>query len=248
MNGIDLAYSSFVTCNGNMIHNNTDMGIYVGINSEYNLFYENSFISNSINAMDNGSNNNWDNSIIGNYWDDYSGVDADDDGIGDIPYNITGTANSQDNFPIWEDGIDLIFLYVEILDQVFSKESFNITFHIYNGINESIDFAVIKTWWNGVDVSADVQNLGGGFYFIALDPITIDPGEEPILLNMIISTAGYEDKYFETYNAVDPASLLKGGGGPLDNFLLTLIIVLSAIIGGTIIGFVSLYWFRRRKK
>jgi parallel beta-helix repeat protein len=344
--GIELS----TNCNNNtivenVIHDNYEYGMTIDSSCSSNLIYLNEF-KNQYNAKDDG-NNQWDNGAIGNYWDDYEGVDANDDGIGDTPYNITGTANSQDNFPIWEDGIDLIFLFVEILDQVFSTESFNITFYIYNGINEGINFAVIQIWWNevevssdiqnlggglyfialdpitvapgedpillnmsifatgypdkyfetyinveapeivkylqveitdhsystehfnltfhvfdesgqgidyssfqiwwnGVDVSADVQNLGNGFYFISLDPITVSPGEDPILLNMIISAAGYEDKYFETYIAVDPASLQKGKAA--EEFPLTLIIVLSAIIGGTIIGVVSLYWFRRRKK
>jgi hypothetical protein len=48
--------------------------------------------------------NVWDNGTVGNYWDDYSGADDDDDGIGDTPYtNISGDAGTQDNFPIWWD-------------------------------------------------------------------------------------------------------------------------------------------------
>ena len=35
----------------------------------------------------------------GNYWDDYSGVDENDDGIGDTPYNISGASN-QDCYPL----------------------------------------------------------------------------------------------------------------------------------------------------
>ena len=40
----------------------------------------------------------WDNSTIGNYWDDYSGLDDNDDGIGDTPYVID--ENNQDNYPL----------------------------------------------------------------------------------------------------------------------------------------------------
>jgi len=40
----------------------------------------------------------WDNSSIGNYWDDYSGLDENGDGIGDTPYIID--ENNQDNCPL----------------------------------------------------------------------------------------------------------------------------------------------------
>jgi hypothetical protein len=40
----------------------------------------------------------WDNGTIGNYWDDYSGLDENDDGIGDTPYIID--ENNKDNNPL----------------------------------------------------------------------------------------------------------------------------------------------------
>jgi nitrous oxidase accessory protein len=40
----------------------------------------------------------WDNSTIGNYWDDYSGFDENGDAIGDTPYIIN--ENNQDNHPL----------------------------------------------------------------------------------------------------------------------------------------------------
>jgi len=40
----------------------------------------------------------WDNSTIGNYWDDYSGLDEKNDGIGDTPYIID--ENNKDNYPL----------------------------------------------------------------------------------------------------------------------------------------------------
>jgi nitrous oxidase accessory protein NosD len=39
----------------------------------------------------------WDNGALGNYWDDYDGVDENGDEIGDTPYIID--ENNQDNYP-----------------------------------------------------------------------------------------------------------------------------------------------------
>ena len=97
-------YSNYNNITENIVFNNTVYGIY--LESSYNIIYLNNFTGNDVNAMDNGTNNQWDNRTIGNYWDDYDGVDANDDGFGDTPYNISGTAGSKDYFPIWDDSDD----------------------------------------------------------------------------------------------------------------------------------------------
>ena len=65
-------------------------------NSNYNKIYLNNFWKNDISAIDEG-NNSWDNGAQGNYWDKYLGVDSDNDGIGDTPYEISSI--SQDRYP-----------------------------------------------------------------------------------------------------------------------------------------------------
>jgi len=85
----------------NSIIDNRLNGINLDSSSVNNMFFMNYFIDNSHHAIDNGTNNLWDNGSIGNYWDDYIGIDADYDNIGDTPYNISGLDSSIDNLPIY---------------------------------------------------------------------------------------------------------------------------------------------------
>ena len=95
-------------------------------------------------------------------------------------------------------------LFIEIKNQTFSMEEFNITFYLYNRENQGIADADIQMWWHGVNVSSNVVELENGLYNIMLTPLFTELGEEPILLNMSIKAIGYPDKYYETFFAVEP--------------------------------------------
>lgn len=95
---------------GNNIISNK-MGIFSHTWSKGNCFYNNNLIDNSINAWERCNDlenpNVWYNSKSGkgNYWDDYTGYDANGDGIGDISYDIPATPTSsyfQDLYPLME--------------------------------------------------------------------------------------------------------------------------------------------------
>ena len=89
----------------NLIYKNNISYNDVGINLTYfsydNIIYLNNMINNFKNAYDEGINTSWDNKNQGNYWHDYNGIDTNNDGIGEIPYYISG-GNNKDNFPLIE--------------------------------------------------------------------------------------------------------------------------------------------------
>ena len=100
----------------NTINENTFARNHIGVNLQnetLNTFYHNDFfqsIFRQVNPVENSASffvivkpNTWDNSSLGglvggNFWDDYSGVDANGDGIGDTPY-VIGREN-QDSRPL----------------------------------------------------------------------------------------------------------------------------------------------------
>lgn len=90
---------------GNSIENNDYIGLLLdgplGIPTNC-IIYHNNFIGNDYNVEISNciySQNTWDNGYPsgGNYWDDYTGKDNDDDGIGDTSYNIC--INNKDRYP-----------------------------------------------------------------------------------------------------------------------------------------------------
>ena len=96
-NGISL-YSS----GNNLILDNTiSSNNYNGISLYYssnNVIFHSNFVNNTELTYIYKSINVWDDGVEGNYWSDYTGVDSNHDGIGDIPYIID--ENNQDTHPL----------------------------------------------------------------------------------------------------------------------------------------------------
>jgi parallel beta-helix repeat protein len=109
-NDVTLIRSSNNTISGNDVNNNY-YGIYLA-DSSNNTIYLNNFMDNTFNAESYATyvwnspseltytyNGNTYTNYLGNYWDDYIGSDANNDGIGDTPYPIN---SDDDNYPLVE--------------------------------------------------------------------------------------------------------------------------------------------------
>lgn len=80
--------------------NDSHQGVHNYFLSGSNTFYHNNFFNHDEFHAYSTYTNQWDNESqsSGNYWDDYNGTDANNDGIGDTPYNIS--ENNTDHYPL----------------------------------------------------------------------------------------------------------------------------------------------------
>ncbi|NHJ41469.1 MAG: hypothetical protein FK731_15675 [Asgard group archaeon] len=95
--GLELDRSSYCLIHYNSFLENIEYGITIDKYSDFNIIHHNSFIDNnqggSSQAEDDGTNNIWYNDALseGNYWSDWIGVGV---------YEIDGTVNSHDPYPL----------------------------------------------------------------------------------------------------------------------------------------------------
>ncbi len=135
--GIRVAFASHNNITGNFMKDN-NLGIEM-YNAENNSIYLNIF-NNPTNAIG-FENNKWDNGSVGNYWRDYMGKDINDDGIGDIPYNISMSAGSQDNYPIWWDG-PVISINEPYQYEIFTSNAPNFNISINEGVPDTLWYTI----------------------------------------------------------------------------------------------------------
>jgi nitrous oxidase accessory protein NosD len=110
-NGLSLFSAYYNQFYANNITGCTKNGVYFSI-SDYNSFFHNNFVNNVKQVQENhqlywwgiqndtyySENNKWDNGKEGNFWSDYTGVDANGDGIGETLYTVY--ENYVDHYPL----------------------------------------------------------------------------------------------------------------------------------------------------
>jgi len=108
---------------GNIIKNN-NFGIKFDSSCSNNTVYNNLFLKNGKHAFDDGDDNNWNSTTIGNLWDNWTGPDDNPiDGIVDIAYNISGSAGSKDYLPIADDNPPVVIINSPDDDDLFGTNA-----------------------------------------------------------------------------------------------------------------------------
>ncbi|MFX0077313.1 MAG: nitrous oxide reductase family maturation protein NosD, partial [Candidatus Hermodarchaeota archaeon] len=135
----------------NIIKDNIGIGVeLLEPLNDNNMFYRNSFISNGVHAYDNGMATFWNNTMIGNYWDNYTGLDLDNDHIGDTPFNIHGASNANDSLPMVNNGTPSITINTPTSNEYGdTAPEFNIFVD---------DPFIYSMWYN-------INNSGKNYYF-----------------------------------------------------------------------------------
>ncbi|TFG21583.1 MAG: hypothetical protein EU529_13215, partial [Promethearchaeota archaeon] len=161
--GIYIMRSTSNTIVNNSIEDNS-YGIFIDDQSQDSMIYLNYFIGNSIHAIDDGFNNKWDNGTIGNFWDNFTGKDIDDDGIGDSIYLIPGLASNSDTKPIWWDAPHVNFSF-PLNFTLFGKNApfYNIT--IEEGRGHTFWYEFIETGYKSYTAMSGIANENVSGFF-----------------------------------------------------------------------------------
>ncbi|MFX1420623.1 MAG: nitrous oxide reductase family maturation protein NosD [Promethearchaeota archaeon] len=225
------SYSIYNEFTENILFKN-NCGIYIDSDSNNNTSFKNFFVKNQKHAIDDGVDNNWNNTVIGNYWDNYTGTDPDEDGIGNIPYPyISGSAGSIDYLPIVDDGDPRITINLPTGSSSFGS--------IAPSFNVEINDKYLHEMWYTLDGGLNNYTFreNGTINQIAWD--LVPEG------NVIIRFYARDMARNQAYEEVSVIKSVSAGG--LDPGVIAVIVVISVLGGITIIGAILIILVKRGK-
>ena len=208
--GIGLGWDSTnCTVFGNTVYKNQQWGIWVDSNAENNMIYHNNIIGNGKQATSRLFNH-WNNSVEGNYWSNYTGVDLNQDGIGDTPHVID--ANNTDYHPLMG-RFSSFTAFNGYKVNIISNSTINEFKFLKSASKNTIEFKVSNTTMTQkigfcrVSLLHELMKLDS--YNVTVDDVT------PPFKNYTLYDDGYSRWIYFAYNQSTNTVIIEGTG-PLD--------------------------------
>ncbi|MFW9915488.1 MAG: nitrous oxide reductase family maturation protein NosD [Candidatus Thorarchaeota archaeon] len=185
------------------------------------------------NAWDANGHNQWDNGTHGNWWDDYFGPDWNQDGVGDLPYDIPGsTTGVQDRFPLFNvtdsasPTIDHLrdFTYeVGTLNHSLSWAPVDSHPYWYNITRNGT--IVAQGIWNGSAIVINVDGLAVGTYIVTVNVYDqLGNSVSDTVFVRVVDTSPIT----ETETGTSIMSEIEETSEPVSGFTLNLLLVLGS--------------------
>ncbi|MDH5495792.1 MAG: right-handed parallel beta-helix repeat-containing protein, partial [Candidatus Bathyarchaeota archaeon] len=158
----------------NTVYNNTYDGMIEAMRSNQtlmgNIFVHNNFINNSQPLIYKVTGCIWDNGYEGNYWTRYNGEDSDQDGIGDVSYEV---GQEQDHYPLMGQYYEYYALWRGTISRVALVSVSSVTEFsfglINNSITKAISFNITKATKSGFCRISIPRALLSGPYTVLVD-------------------------------------------------------------------------------
>ena len=223
-------------CHFNKILRNTIKGNNFGISLDdsecsNNSLYNNVFLENGQHAIDEGTDNNWNSTTIGNYWDNHTAPDTSPiDGIVDNPYTyIGGSAGSIDYLPIAEDGVPEIEINSPTPGSVFGVSAPSFIVMITDTLLESM--------WYSLD--------GGLHNYVFTENSTIDQLAWSALQEGSVTITFYANDTVGN-EASEEVIITKSIPPPKDDPTIVIVIVVVFTVGGVAVLAVVYIFMKKR--
>lgn len=232
--------SNLNTISGNSVHNNS-YGIYIDA-CRNNLIFCNSIFNNSLNnAMDIMGTNDWNNTIVGNYWGNYTGPDVNLDGIGDDPFGVPGTSDSIDYKPLVDYKPFLLNSPEDIIYELDSENNY-INWILINPSPNLLPYKILR---DTIQIEMSTFDPSVSYININVDGLSVGNYNYTIIINEGYGGLISDLVWVNVTSPQSPPSNGNGGGGggsgddgsnEFDFPLLALIsiIIISVIAGAAI--------------
>ena len=235
--GIKLTHSNNNTIKNNILQRNTNINLDIYGESKGNLIYNNLFssVGNWGNVIDTTGENRWNitktlgTNIVGgpylggNYYGDYTGSDADGDGIGDMPYEIKDTTGknvtNKDYLPLVIESPQPVLSYdpkFHDFESMSKGQTDSTTFEIWNSGTGTLTYTLNETssWvtvspasgssigeHDTITVSVDTTNLSSGIHTCSIN-ISSNGGNDTFTVTCDVLFKSEEIPGFEAVIAI----------------------------------------------